>query len=1038
MNTGALDAGPLEAGLADVGCVTSGDCPDDGNPCTAPQCGVGGCLSAAVDGAPCEDGEPCTSNDRCAAGACKPGPEVCACRDDARCKTLAGDDACLGTPWCDLAVFPHVCRRLPDAPVCATANDTTCARAMCDPTSGACAVVAVNGGATCSDGDVCTAEDRCVDGSCKPGKSVCECDSNEDCPTDEDLCTATYYCDTSKPLHVCRKNLATEVICATADVGPCKALTCDPKDGACKPMAVADQAPCDDGDACTTSDTCVAGVCKPGVDVCACNKHADCDKQEDGDLCNGVLYCDVAKSVCVVNVKTIVTCATGADQGCVKNLCNPKTGTCAMTAVKPGTPCDDGDACTSDEVCVGGGCGSGTNTCPCASTADCKAKEDGNSCNGSLYCNQQTKSCELDASKVVVCKAGDDTACAKNACVHATGDCVVTPVEAALEVATPGGSRWEVRPVGMPKSGTASCDDGDPCTLIDLCLAGSCKPGAFGCACKADADCPDDGDQCNGLAYCAQSATGGVCKTKANSVVVCKTVDDTACLKNVCQPKKGTCAMTPLIAGSPCSDGSPCTKGDYCVLGACTAGTFVCDCEKNADCSGKEDGNQCNGTLYCDKTDPENPACKLNPATVVVCPKAALSVCQSWTCNPTSGQCLLIAGNEGKSCNDGDACTTADACSLGQCGGEPVPCDDGDVCTADVCLNSGKCSHVKTICDDGNSCTLDVCGPKDGVCVSNALANNGKLCDGDSSGCTVNDVCDKGVCKIGTAVSCPKGQGACVVGVCASLGGFDFKCVTTAASDGATCDDGDSCSVTSTCVSGSCKATGKEVLYTVEHQPEVGDRGGYRAVAAFGVDGAVAGGQAASPASGAATWSGWWIVRVDAGGSPLWHGSLASAKPHAAVAAVAVRETSSGGVLAVGSRITPGGDLDATVAAWSSAGKPLWSQSAGLKGVDDVVVGAQAWPTGGFVAAGWQGAAAKLDGVVTRVSGGGQVVWRTVVGAAAQICSATQPCAMMAAPWPLGRSRAAWPARPAAGWSTWTSRAPCAGSSASATRRAKS
>ena len=397
VSSGTLsDVAILDALPTDTGCVTAIDCPDDGDPCTRAQCSHAGCLSEPVDGVACDDGEPCTADDKCVAGQCKAGHEICECRDDARCKLLLDSSACLGTLWCDVGVVPHVCRRKSNAPVCATGGDTNCAKNQCDPTAGACAMKPVNNGASCSDGDVCTDQDRCEKGSCKAGESICECVVDKDCPTDNDLCTPTYYCDTTKPLHVCRQNQATKVTCPTKDVGPCKANLCDPKDGQCKAQPLVDGVACDDGDSCTQADACSAGDCKPGVDNCVCTKQSDCEQQEDGDLCNGVLYCDVKKGKCLVLETTIVTCPGVSDTLCKNNLCNPKTGTCAMTAVKPGTPCNDGDICTVDEVCVGGGCGNGTNTCPCTATKDCVSKEDDNLCNGTLFCNQQTKACQLD------------------------------------------------------------------------------------------------------------------------------------------------------------------------------------------------------------------------------------------------------------------------------------------------------------------------------------------------------------------------------------------------------------------------------------------------------------------------------------------------------------------------------------------------------------------------------------------------------------------------------------------------------------------
>jgi hypothetical protein len=71
----------------------------------------------------------------------------------------------------------------------------------------------------------------------------------------------------------------------------------------------------------------------------------------------------------------------------------------------------------------------------------------------------------------------------------------------------------------------APCDDANPCTTGDLCVAGACTGDVV--------PCPDDG---------------------------------TACTDDVCVPATGTCG-TPNAA--PCDDGDACTAGDVCAAGAC-------------------------------------------------------------------------------------------------------------------------------------------------------------------------------------------------------------------------------------------------------------------------------------------------------------------------------------------------------------------------------------------------------------------------------------------------------------------------------------
>ena len=139
------------------------------------------------------------------------------------------------------------------------------------------------------------------------------------------------------------------------------------------------------------------------------------------------------------------------------------------------TPCpDDGLACTTD-ACDGGVCGHA----PLAGT------------------------CVIDK----LCRAAGDTK---------PGD----PCQACQVQYNTGA--W------TPKSG-GSCNDGNPCTKSDTCLAGACL-----------------------------GVTAGACD------------DGNPCTADSCSLTTG-CSHTP--APGPCSDGSVCTVGDTCLAGVCVAGT---------------------------------------------------------------------------------------------------------------------------------------------------------------------------------------------------------------------------------------------------------------------------------------------------------------------------------------------------------------------------------------------------------------------------------------------------------------------------------
>jgi uncharacterized repeat protein (TIGR01451 family) len=206
--------------------------------------------------------------------------------------------------------------------------------------------------------------------------------------------------------------------------------------------------------------------------------------------------------------------------------------------------------------------------------------------------------------------------------------------------------------------------------------------------------------------------------------------------------------------GVPCSDGNACTAPDTCFGGECVGGPNVCACQSNADCG---DNNSCTDDTC------ENPGM------------------------PTAA-CVHV--NNTAPCNDGNTCTAPDTCSGGGCVGGPnvccqsnADCGDNNPCTDDTCENPGTptatCVHANNTapCSDGNACTgPDTCsggecvgGPNACACQSNADCGDNNPCTDDAcqnpgtstatcvhvnntapcsdgNACTMNDVCQGGVC----------------------------------------------------------------------------------------------------------------------------------------------------------------------------------------------------------------------------------------------------------------------------------------------------
>ncbi len=622
-----------------VTCATGADTPCQKNTCQ-PKLGV--CkLTAAPAGTPCDDGTSCTTGDVCAGHTCKAGVWTCGCKSDADCAKADDGDLCNGTFYCDLSAAK--CAFNPATVVsCPTTYDTACAKSTCDKTTGACALAHAATGTACDDGNACTGGEVCTGGVCgaPPSANQCACKTDADCAgkTNGDLCKGPLYCDLAQAK--CVHNPMLAVACGDAS-GPCATPTCDPKTGKCSPVALPDGATCDaDGNTCTPDDACKSGACSAGTNVCVCAKDADCAAKEDGNLCNGTLYCDGATGSCKVNPTTVVSYPTAGDTACLRNRCAATTGVCAMSAAPEGAGCDDDNPCTVNDSCTKGTCVSGTIICQCQGDADCAKLDDGDPCSGTLFC---------DLSQGGVCA---------------------------------------VNPSSVPKcsSDGAACDDGLLCTLGDRCVAGACKPLAVqGCddknPCTTDVCDPkvgcvhlptskqpcNDGDPCTGGDVCA----GGKCSPGKGAP--CD--DGKPCTTDTCDAKTG-CTNAPLKEGASCDDGDSCTQGDSCKGGTCSAHTKVVPCDDGVPCTKPV----CSGT-----------SCSHVPVPAACDDKLG---CTLDLCHPVSG-CVHTA--QPLTCHDGKPCTQ-DVCDLvkgcvhsAMAAGAPcvATCGESGTCVADQCKING-------------------------------------------------------------------------------------------------------------------------------------------------------------------------------------------------------------------------------------------------------------------------------------------------------------------------------------------------------------
>ncbi len=545
------------------GLIDEGTC-DDGKPCTTDFCaGPADCTHTSLDGNACDDGSACTLNDVCVQEICTGTSKVCV--------------------------------------------GSACVAVQCDAADGSCESTLKADTSPCDDGNACTTGDMCLAGNCSGGSVVCD-DAN---PCTNDSCTPKGGCAHDPNTSLCNDNSActdfdqcTNGVCigvakvgGCSDANPCTDDSCDATSGC---VHLANSATCSDGNACTNGDFCQAGQCAPGINECTCAQDVDCKAKEDGNACNGTLFCDTSAVPfqCQVKVSTIVAC-TPSSNPCATTACVPATGACVDSAVTDGTTCDaDGNVCTVGDACSSGTCTAGPTT----------------------ICN-------------------DGNVCTDDACDSKIG-CIKT-------------------------ANTAPCSDGNACTVADQCQGGACVSG---------------------------------------SAITCQTI---VCQSDICDPTTGQCVASPILG--PCDDGSPCTVGDFCQSGACQSGT---------------------------------------PTQCMSATKCATGVCE-----PTTGNCAFTQ----VVCDDGNPCTIDSCASTTGCVFTPKSCDDNNACTVDTCDgNTGACVTTPLNCDDGNVCTADSCNSKTGCVATNV--STGTLCSSNSQ------VCVSGKCMTPFA-SPPASQGGVSGGI---------------------------------------------------------------------------------------------------------------------------------------------------------------------------------------------------------------------------------------------------------------------------------
>jgi hypothetical protein len=783
----------------------------DSNDCKAPTGVEDVCVSYGPQGSFC--GADCSGGQACPAGfscqsvltteggeveQCHPDSGLCECSDTAiklglitPCFEENEFGKCPGQRQCTEDGLSGCSAQIPHEEICGMVDDDCdgltdedeeaicddqdpCTQDSCDSLLGVCLDSPLTGPA-CDDFAGCTEGDFCQDGVCVGVPIVCD---------DGNLCTDDSCNEKS--------------LCTFTD----------------------NFLPCDDQDPCTLGDACAQGSCQ-GVGIpCQCQEDADCLVLEDGDLCNGWLFCDkeAFPQVCAVVEGSVVLCPApeGLDAPCLAAHCDPGSGECSFVPAHEGLACDDDNACSLGDQCDEGACAGKLE-------ANCN---DGNPCTDD-YC-EALLGC-LHADNALPCSDGDvcttgDT-CAQGSCKSGTDslscddgnlctDDSCAPTQGCVHLAN-----------ALP------CDDGNACTTVDVCDSGwclgkgtlpcddknvcttdSCDPG-LGCTHEPNALPCDDGNACTVLESCLDGACTGGKLPNCN--------DGNPCTDDSCDPGLG---CLHVVNNAACNDGDVCTTLDLCKDGLCL-GAVPLECDDGNMCT----DDSCAPASGCAHT-PNSLACDdANACTTQdkcaggLCHGQAMLDCDDG--NPcTKDSCVKTAGclNEPLSgpCSDGDVCTLGDSCQGGLCIGQgklecddgnpctddscdpteaclhadnSVPCDDGDACTTDDACAGGQCAGQGQLsCDDQKLCTDKTCSPAVG-CV---FSNNALACD-DEDPCTDGDLCEDGECSPGPPLTC-NDQDPCTDDWCEAGVG----CQTTP--NAADCEDGDPCTTGDKCTGGAC------------------------------------------------------------------------------------------------------------------------------------------------------------------------------------------------------------------------------------------
>lgn len=800
-------------------CATDGECAAGGK-CMENSCGK------VPNGRKCGKNDDCIS-DHCADGYC--------CNDTC-------DGACLS---CNQTGFEGQCRSVGRGMMhskCQVEKGTTCGMTgVCDG-FGSCSVYAED--TTCSSPSCSSDDVASTPGTCD-GNGVCEPPMQVKCApykcigtTCATKCTTDMQCSGmntcvsgscgTKPMGAvcaaaaeCSSNFCVDGICCeSACQGACLTCGLSSSPGRCVNVAAGRDDPhkqCKD-----------TGVASCGTDG-KCDGSGACRRYGGDTLCSSEI-CNSGSYTPPAMCSASGQCLAPSSRSCFPYVCN---GSRCFTS------CTQNSQCVSPNTCVNGSCGLKPAGASCSGASECKAAPD-----GKQYCSQGV--------------------CCNSPC---SGTCQACNVNGSVGICSsvPNGTADKTCPnKGVSTCGTnGTCRNGacDVYQTNNQCKAPSCSGTATSlsaafCDGRGSA-CPGQGTvQCN--AFTCDTSTG-LCRTTCS--------DSSQCVSpNVCNTMTHSCGKAGN--GASCTDPTLCQSGN-CVEGVCcdtacsSAATGVCQSCKVANhlgtCTpvpsgGTDVGGRCkasdrmtcgldgtcDGTGKCrnwgTSTTCRDQSCPMgsiqtNAATCDgkgACSMSTTKSCGDYVCNVSGATCLTTC-TKAADCASGVTCNTqtnrcGDKGGLGTVCGVDTDCRDGHCAKAKasdatgICCDSSCTGGCQTCVGKGGICSSIAAGgaPRDSSCpvtAQSTCGNTGK-CDGkgscqvpaDGTSCEDGDMCTRsGACKSGTCVgsnpiTCTASDQCHVAGTCSPSTGL---CSSSNAKDGIACSTG-KCTTGDTCTAGVC------------------------------------------------------------------------------------------------------------------------------------------------------------------------------------------------------------------------------------------